>query len=325
MLKYNERGGAVVRQSDLSAWSRCGLQKHYYDIARDNPDDLGVQPERLSATVYGTVVHYAAMVLEKMHHDGDPDALGTAIATFEHYWNPGHIAEVADGQVTEWLPRQTYGGLMDRGRMALRDYYEVMLKKDDSRLLALEYQFAVPLVGTDGRVHTLTGTIDRLSIRKHYGKPYLSQDDYKTGKQPTYLRYNMQGTAYSYATTTRDFWVGPTIGLWDGPELDVFGVPYLDDLARFFHSWGYSLLDGGEKPLAARRFRWINLQEMKYADGGWRTAQDYERLRVAVSNYVAAVEAEAYPVTTTGEVCRYCPFKSICGGVGLPPESAGAP
>lgn len=321
-LRPNGLGGYIVRQSDLSSWSRCQLQKFYYDRARANPE--APQPESLSATVYGTVVHYALMILEQALSEGtEPDeALALAIRTFEHYWEPQHLAELGE-RVTVWLPRQTYGGLRERGRIAIRDYYKLRCT-DQSWLLALEYQFAVPVQIGDV-THTLTGTIDRLSLRKQARKPYLSLDDYKTGKQPTYLRHNMQGSAYAYASSRPEFWSG-----WEESgmgSLMTFDPDMTARIETMFGSWGYRLHAGspGDAPLASRRFRWINLQEIKFADGGWRHERDYARLHLAIDGYVRACEQGIYAVNQSGEVCTYCPFRKVCGGIGLPAEEAGAP
>lgn len=319
-LRPNGLGGYMVRQSDLSSWARCQLQKYYKDRARANPD--APQPEGLSATVYGTVVHYALMHMEEAMHEGDPDALKLALKTFEHYWDPDHLQELGE-RITQWLPRQSYGGLRERGREAIKTHY-ALLKSDESWLLALEYQFAVPLE-IDGVIHTLTGTVDRLSIRKYARRPYLSLDDNKTGKQPTYLRYNTQGSAYAYASTCPEFWYGwAESGMG---ELETFDVETIGRLEQMFSSWGYRLHSGthGELPLASRRFRWINLQQIKFADGGWRTERDYARLKLAIDGYVRSCEHGTYSVTSTGEVCVYCPFRATCGGVGLPDEKDGAP
>ena len=192
----------------------------------------------------------------------------------------------------------------------------------------------------------MRGVIDRLSIKKaSKGAPYVSADDFKTGRQPTYLRYNLQGTLYAYASTLPEFWTG-----WDASGLGELGTFPADTVARvddMFSSWGLALHSGTHweptavpswssetnsldtaadgRPLAARRFRWINLQEMKFADGGWRGAKDYARLFMAIDAYVRSCEAEVYNPTATGEICRYCAFRDSCGGIGLPHESSGAP
>jgi hypothetical protein len=317
-LRPNGHGGYIIRQSDLSSWSRCNLQKFYYDRAANDPD--APQPASLSATVYGTVVHYALQVLETGMHEGDPEALERALSTFRHFWtHPDELGE----RITEWLPRQTWGGLKQRGQIAIRDHH-ALLEGDDSLLMALEYQFAVPLM-IDGRLHTVTGTIDRLSTKRWNRKPYLSLDDNKTGKQPTYLRWNMQGSVYAWASTLQEFWQGwPDSGMGD---LATFDFEFVDRLRDTFDSHGYKLHveQDGDKPLAARRFRWINLQDIKFADGGWRHERDYARAHLAIDAYIRACEAEIYSVNTTGEVCRYCPFRKTCAGVGLPDEDEGTP
>lgn len=643
-LHPNGHGGYIVRQSDLSAWSRCQMQKLYYDQAAADP--TAVQPRELSATVFGTVVHYALLLMEQAMHEGNDKALDIGLQTFEFYWQPENIERLPGGaRITEWLPRDTYGGLRERGRRTLKDHYD-LLRKDESSLLALEYRFAVPME-VAGRLHTLTGTVDRLSIRKVTRKPYVSLDDNKglaidtpivtpegwtvmgdlqvgdevmgsdghpvtvtvkseihdrpcyriefddgsdivcdnvhlwnvvsgvaartatetvgmedlatrfdagetfrvlnaaplrlperelpvdpyllglwlgdgstksgeltigdaeiwdelkargfevgantngrasncetrtvlglmtglreigvlgdkhvptkylratwwqrldllrglmdsdgswakgrrqaifvntrsdlahavaelassmgwkvrtshvsgyswrvcftpvdhnpflvprkahavdtlhegrsararrrkitaietvptvptqciavdspdrlylagkqmvpthnTGKTPTYLRWNMQGTAYAYASTIPEFWTTwPESGVG---ELEGFDAGTIGSLDALFSSWGFRLHSGshGEGALASRRFRWIDLKNNKFVDGGWRNARDYARLHLAVDAYVRACEAEVYAINTTGEVCRYCPFRTTCGGIELPNEEAGAP
>lgn len=319
-LRPNGLGGYFIRQSDLSSYARCQLQKFYEDQGRYVPG--APQRSNLSQTVYGSVLHYTLMVMEQAHNLGDPNALELGMKTFEHYWAYPELLEGVE-RVDEWLPRQTYGGLRERGRLAVVAMWEIM-RKDDASLLALEYQFAVPLP-VNGRLHTLTGTVDRLSIRKVNRKPYLSLDDYKTGKQPTYLRFNVQGTAYAYASKHHEFWQGwPDSGMG---ELDSFDQDTVIRLERSFESNGYRLHDAqdGDLPYAARRFRWINMKEFKFVDGGWRTEQDEARLFMAVDSYVRSCEAGIYSPNHLGEVCRYCEFKNACGGVGLPTEESGRP
>lgn len=319
-LRPNGQGGYIIRQSDISSWAYCQLRKFYEDSARRDPN--ADQPARLSATQFGSVVHFAVMQMEKAHHEGREDALQVGLTTFEYYWHPENIGAITE-PVNEWLPRDTYGGLRERGQSLLRTYYGVFTK-DDSYLLGLEYEFAVPMT-VNGRLHTLTGTVDRLSIRRHHLKPYISVDDLKTGKRPFYLRYNTQGGFYAYATTLPEFWTGwPDSGC---EALDTFGDELIGSLDDRFASWGYKLHRGShwELPLASRRFRWIDLKDIKFVDGGWRVEQDYGRLALAVDAYVSACEAGVYAVNTVGEVCRYCSFRNTCAGVGLPRESIGAP
>lgn len=317
-LRENGHGGYIISASALSAWSRCQLARFYELRARNESE--APQPEHLSITTYGSIVHHAMMAMEQAVHEGREDALEFALATFEHYWaNPGELGL----QITEWLPRQTFGGLRERGRIALKDAY-ALLRSDESWLLGLEYEFAVPLE-IRGRVHTLTGFIDRLSIKKYYTKPYLSVDDYKAGRQHTYLRQNVQGTFYAYVSTLPEFWSGwPESGLGEFATFESETIARLEDT---FASWGYRLHSGshGELPLASRRFRWVNLKEIKFADGGWRNERDYARMALAVDAYVRSSEAGIYSLNTVGEVCRFCAFRKTCAGPGLPDEDAGKP
>lgn len=292
-LRYNEWGGLIIRQSDLASYNRCPQQKKL----SDETEARGERMQTLSATVYGTVAHHAMETFERLHHEGRDDALAVALATFEHYWLPENVGDLEPGGIDIWLPRQTYGGLREKGRKAIEDYAE-LIKGDDGQLLALEYTFAVP-VHLGGRQHTLTGTIDRLSQRKHLRKPILNVEDFKTGKQPTYLRWNMQFTAYAWASTQRAFWEG-----FDDPQ-----GAYDTCLP-----W-------------ARRGTWIDLAKIKRVDAGFRTEQDYARLMVALTEYVKAVEADVYPLNMKGDVCLYCPFarNGDCGGVPIEDEDAGRP
>lgn len=325
-LRPNGLGGYIVRQSDLASWTRCNLQKHYQDLARDNPD--ADQPEALSATEYGSVVHYAVLVLEQAMLNGEDDPVGQAVATFEYYWKPENIEQLPGGarRVTVWLPRQTYGGLRIRGREVIRDVYE-RRHGEDSVLLALEYKFAVPLM-VKGRVHTFQGQIDRLALRKSNRKPYLSVEDNKTGRQPRSLRWNVQGSAYCYATWLPEFWLGwklapPEHGVVPFPPEDV------ERLEKMFGSHGWSLTDEHQVlnnlPMAPRRFRWLNLQEMKDADGGWRSERDFGRLELAVDAYVRANEAGIFMPSMVGDICQYCPWQLTCGGIGIADEEEGKP
>lgn len=309
LLRPNGLGGYLISYSRLASWARCPLESYYEARAKLDPELP--QPKQLSITAYGTVIHAALQQMQTDMHEGRPQPLERAVKMFEHYWHPSNIGAICP-PVEDWLPRQTYGGLLERGRIALRDMY-ALLRKEDSYLLGLEYPFELPMQ-IEGRTHTMRGFIDRLTIRKQSGKPYISLDDFKAGKQHTWLRYNMQGTTYAWASLQPQFW-------------EAFSSDVVERLEESFDSHGYRLHLGspGDKPLASRRFRWVNVKDIKFVDGGWRNERDYARLYLAVDAYVRANEAGVYAPTMTGEVCRHCAFRETCGGIGLPHENAGAP
>ena len=290
-----------IRQSSLNSYSRCAQQKKLDD---NYLAGHGRRPSNLSRTVYGTVMHHALQVLEMEHHAGSPSAFQSAISTFVYYWTPDNMPELASHHpelaygIDEWLPRDTYGGMRSRGIKALEDYY-ALLTTDDGTLLALELKFRVPIDLEEQGQHVLTGTVDRLTIRKFKAKPYLSIEDFKTGKQPAWLRYAVQWSVYSYAARHRDFWE-----MWGDQQ---------DQRWEMYKDW-------------AHRGRWIDIRLNKVVDAGWRGEQDYARLKVALKEYVKAVEADVYPLSLSGETCLYCPFRDgTCGGVPVPDEDAGKP
>ena len=294
-----------VRQSDLASAQRCMYQMH---LARKEEEGTGKRGETNSATVLGTVTHYAVMILEQLFHEGREDALDVAVATFEHYWHPDNLHELEPAGIGFWLPRTTYGGMLIRGRKSLRDYYD-LLKSDDGKLLALEYTWKVPYE-LDGEMHALKGTADRLALRLYKRKPYLSVEDFKTGKKPNYLRYATQWTVYCYASLQPEFWVD--FGDLIDPVVERL---HAKKLALFHDDTGYEVIP--------RRGRWINLgqgETVSVHDVGWRIEQDYARMRVQVSHYIAAHKAQVFPLTLSGDTCMYCAFSrnGACGGVPIP-------
>ena len=320
-LHANGLGGYIISASALSSWSRCPLAKFYDDRARY--DSEAPQPKRLSATQFGSVMHVVLMQMDRNIHEGREDAREEAMRTFVHYWNPENIGAICE-PVDTWIGRQTYGGLRDKGRDAIKSLYEVLAKEEVWRL-AHEYRFAVPIT-VAGRTHTLQGFVDRLAIRKHTNKrPYLDVLDWKSGKQHKNLRAHIQGHIYSYASTLPEFWFGwPESGLGD---MDTFSDESVAVIEKGMVDWGFSLHRGShwELPLAARRFRWGNVMEAKFADGGWRSERDYARLGLIVDGYVRAREASAYTASTDGEFCQNCSHKGYCGGIGFPEKNDGAP
>ena len=300
----------LLHQSDLSALARCPAQYGYRRA--------GVASSSNSASAYGSVMHYAIHVYERLIHQAKIDykprseemkaaralALRTALETFVHYWEPMNIEQICEPVPNDgWLPRQGYSEMRARGIAALRSYHD-NFPYDQHTVLGLEYSFIVPIDGTwDADLnepHMLAGSIDRLVERPRKAKLVLSVDDFKSGKEQKYLRHNMQGSAYCYATTKLEFWQG-----FRGE--DGFGEKRGADLFERFQG-------------VERRFRWVNLRTVEYNDGGIRETLDYQRFALAVEQFVALVKADIYPLSISGENCKFCDFRNFCGGLGLPKE-----
>lgn len=282
-----------IRQSDLSSFARCAQQKRLTDMQRGGL--LTKAPEQLSNTAYGSVMHHAVRIMEEYHARGMEDPLAHGKATFEYYWRADNISAICP-PVTIWTPRQTWSGLLRKGLRTLELYWE-HLRKDKARLLGLEVEFTLPYV-LDGVEHELHGTMDRLSVRRS-SRIFLNIEDFKTGQDYIGLRWNTQFTIYSWATLQRAFW-------------DAWG----DEADQLYNRFR----------LAPRRGTWISLRDgAKRSDAGYRADLDYRRMDVALREYVRAVEADIYPLTLTGSVCRFCPFREgICGGVPVPEEDYGS-
>lgn len=293
---------AVYHQSDLSAWSRCAAQYGY--------QRAGLPSKTNSAAAYGSVMHHSLEVLERALHEGVTfeDALQRSLETFAHYWNPLNIDAIcAPVPPDGWLPMQGYSVLRSKGLATIRQYAD-LIRYDDHELLATEYPFIVPIDGTwdddEGQPHWLAGSIDRLAARHYLRQLVLCVDDFKTGKEYVGLRHNIQFTAYCYASTKREFWVGAR-------GEDGFGERGEQMFQRF---------DG-----KGRRGTWINLKTIKFQDAGWRGPIDYSRFALAVTQMHASRQADIYPLSINGSVCKYCDFRSVCGGTGIATEEHGSP
>lgn len=300
---FRRRFPILIHQSDLSALARCPAEFGY--------KRAGLPDTTNSATSYGSVMHHALHVFERERAHGTPWAtsLQMALETFVHFWNPLNIEEISEPVPADgWLPRHSYAELRSRGIDTVRKYAD-LVRYDDHELLAIEYGFSVPIDGTWDieleQPHVLSGTVDRLSARHFSRILALCIDDWKTGRDYTYLRHNLQFTAYAYASTKREFWVG-----WNGE--DGFGEQRGDELYQRFLNKG-------------RRGTWINLRTVKFEDAGWRGPNDYARLALAVDQYVAMVQAEIFPMNIKGEICRYCDYRNVCGGFGISAPDHGKP
>jgi hypothetical protein len=236
-------------------------------------------------------------------------AVQAGVDTFVYTWSPNNIEAVcepipADG----WAKGHGYSELRTAGVAALRKYGD-MLRFDDHELLATEFGFNVPIHGTWddelGEEHRLAGTVDRLAVRHFKGVPAVAVDDFKTGQIPSYLRHDLQFSAYCYATTTREFWVG------DRGE-DGFGLERGQELFERFQGRG-------------RRATWISLRTFKFEDAGWRGPIDYQRFAIAVSQVHASVAADIFPLSISGQRCKYCEFRRVCAGTGVPGTEHGDP
>ena len=293
---------AVFHQSDLSAWARCAAQFGYRKA--------GLPSKTNSAAAYGSVMHHALETLEReLHLDTPfPDALATALETFAHYWSPINIDAICEPVPADgWLPRQSQSSLRVKGLETIARYAD-LIQYDDHELLATEFNFIVPITGTWddelGEPHWLAGSVDRLASRFHLRLPVLYIDDFKTGKEYVGLRHNIQFTAYCYASTRPEFWLGAR-------GEDGFGERGQALFERF---------DG-----KGRRGTWINLQKIKFQDAGWRGPTDYARFALAVSQMHAAMVADVFPLSISGAVCGYCDYRAVCGGTGIAPPEHGNP
>lgn len=291
----------LIHQSMLQSWNRCPARTGY--------ELKGAPRQTTSAIAFGNVMHHCMHGLDRQVAEGVPllDATNNALATFAHYWHPMNIEALTEPVPEDgWIRGQGYAILRQRGLDAIRKYAD-LLRFDKHQLLALEFSFVVPIDGTwDFELeepHLLAGTIDRLAIRHFKRQPVLMADDFKTGRTKTYLRHDIQFTAYCYATTRKEFWVG-----YKHEE----GFEHGEDLFELYQD-------------LPRRGTWIDLKNYKNVDAGWRGEQDYERFRMAVTQITSSIQADIFPLNISGENCQYCEYRGICGSTGLPADNHGSP
>ncbi len=95
-----------------------------------------------------------------------------------------------------WLPQQTYNTLQAKGLEVLSRYFD-LTKLDDEELLATEYSFMVPIVGTWDEdleePHILAGSVDRLAVGYDRRNETVKVDDHKGAATPDCAR--VMGTA----------------------------------------------------------------------------------------------------------------------------------
>lgn len=253
-----------LRQSSLKQFANCPRQWYYEHIERYGAQQTG------SLTVLGTVWHFAIEIYENYGHD-----LDLALRTFNHYWDhPDLLGE----QIDFYHRGGTHESLRKRGITMVTRYHELR-PWAEGRLIGTELSFEVPLGD-----HVLHGTIDKLWVRN--GLKALEVIDFKTGGYvPERLKYNIQFTAYTYATTRPEFWERVP-GFEDGYE-------------RFkdYKRGGY----------------WFHARNTKMFNAGYRTEQDYRRLLLQANEMERSVEAQIFPLDYSGETCGFCQFTEICG------------
>ncbi len=255
------------RQSGLKQFAACPRQ-WYYEHVREVGKDLSG-----SLTVLGTVWHYAVEVYENYGYD-----LDLAIRTFTYYWDHPELIPPYYQGIDFWHRRTTHKSLLARGIKMLKMYHELR-PWQEGRLIGSEINFEVPL----GR-HTLTGSIDKLWYRPGYQA--LEVLDFKTGSYvPQKLKYNVQFTAYCYATERENFWEN---------------IPGYEDGFERFKGWRRGVV-------------WYHARNSKMFNAGYRTDQDYKRLLLQADEMERSIEAEIFPLDYSGETCGFCSFVEICG------------
>jgi hypothetical protein len=306
---------ATYHQSQIKAWAECPAQVGY-ELA-------GLPTTQNSYMAYGTAQHAAMEVLERKAAEARASAkrnseayekayaaaIQAAVDYFLWVWSPLNIETICEPVPEDgWAPGHGYSELRTKGVDAIRKWAEIR-RYSAMEVLATEYAFNVPIPGTwDAELeepHRLAGAIDLLGANAISRIPYVEIGDFKTGKIPVALRHEQQFTAYAMASTQREFWIG------DRGE-DGFGVERGEELFQRFHG-------------KARRGTWISLKTFKYIDAGWRGPIDYKRFAIAVQQVHASIAADIFPLSISGERCRYCPFRKVCAGTGIATEKHGDP
>lgn len=269
----------ILRQSTIKTFSECALKYRFEHVDK-------APREQSSALTWGSVMHESILRLETWHdHMSAADALAAAQQWFKEAWaDPAAIDP--EYAIDYMMPRTSWKKYLDEGLKILEKWWGIY-QWDTDVVLAREYQFTVPVEGTD---HHLTGTIDRLALRyvaRLDENAVLIQDYKSSRKVPTYqyLQHDLQFTAYSYATTRPEFWVG----LPNGENL-------------------YKQLQGNP-----RMGEWVHLRAPKRMDAGERTDMHYARLRYAVNAVADSIALGVFVPNIGGESCAFCDFRKSCG------------
>jgi hypothetical protein len=256
-----------VRQSSLKQFGICGRQYYYAQILQLGGEEVG------SLTILGSVFHYAVDVYENYGYN-----VKQAHKTFDWYWDHPELLGL---RIDFYHTRTTKEGLRKRAH-AMLDRYHELRPWSDGTLIGTEVNFTVPIGD-----HELTGTIDKLWYRP--GQKKVEVIDFKTGSfVPKKLRYNIQFTAYCYATTRPEFWE------------QVKNTEFSDGYERFINY--------------KRAGWWYHARNNKMFNAGGRGERDYKRLSLAVVEMDNAINANVFPLDYQGENCGWCAYADeICG------------
>jgi hypothetical protein len=200
----------IVRQSDLSTWSRCPLAYRYQNIDK-------LPRLQSGALSFGSIIHDCVLYME-VNQD-----LDGALDRFREFWlDPSKLDP--EYKIDYYLKNTNWKSYLAKGEKILTDWWALIQWESDV-VVGREYEFDVPI----GDGHVLHGTVDKLAIRtRPDGERVLLISDYKTNaKLPTYfwLEDNLQFTAYAYASTQPEFWAG----MPDGEQI----FEYMKDFRRF--------------------------------------------------------------------------------------------
>lgn len=234
--------------------------------------------EQSGSLTFGSIVHVCVEHLER-HND-----LDGAVAMFYRLWDdPTQLGP--EYKVTYYVRGTNWKKYRDSGAKLLREWAAIIQWESDA-VLAREHHFEVPI----GDGHVLDGTADKVTVRylPKINRRALMIVDYKSNnKTPTYdyLAEDLQFTAYGYASTRPEFWTG----IPNGEAL----FAELQDAPR----WG----------------EWVALTAPKRLDAGERTQRHYNRLIYAVNALAESVAMRIFVPNISGESCRYCDFRKLCG------------
>lgn len=258
-----------LRQSYLQQFAKCPESFRLKYI-------LNQRGRQSAAASYGTILHFALQTYWLNEQD-----IELAKRTFEHYWNnPQYMGCKPD----YYLPRTSWSEYRSHGHTSLDEYHAAQIGwSRDDQVIGVEIDFRIPIGD-----HVLTGSIDKLRVTTDKkGLQSLDVSDWKTGKVPTFLRYNVQFTAYIYATFQDEFWAG----IEHGAE------------------WQEEVRD------LPRTATWVDLKSVPFREvtAGTRDDGDFARLHKACENLAKSWEQDIFVPTLTGDSCAYCDFWKECG------------